>query len=158
MSSKFLMNMVLKNQGTIKGSSTRKGGAPDYGMGIECHGFNYDVLAPRDAAGGLPTGKRTHKPITIVREVDSASPLLWQAVSTGDPFVKATLSFPRPTTNGKPTVAHTIELTNGTISKVNQYNPGGVGDGKKWEKLTLIYEGMTVDGLKDGIIPRSIVR
>jgi type VI secretion system secreted protein Hcp len=126
-------------------------------MGIECHGFDYDVLAPRDAASGLPSGKRTHSPITIVREVDSASPLLWQALCTNEVFLNATLSFVKPTPSGKPPVAHTIELTNGTISKVNQYNPGKIGGGKKWEKVTLIYEGLTVDGLKDGIIPRSIV-
>jgi type VI protein secretion system component Hcp len=54
-------------------------------------------------------------------------------------------------------VAHIIELTNGAISKVNRYNPGSGGGGKKWEKVTLTYEGLKVDGLKDGIIPRSIM-
>jgi len=157
MSSKFLMNMILSKQGQVKGTSTKKGSGLDAGAGIECHSFEYAVLAPRDAASGLPSGKRTHSPITIVREVDSASPLLWSALCTNEGFVTATLSFGRPTAGGKPTLAHTITLTNGAISKVNQYNPGSVGGGKKWEKVTLTYEGLTVDGLKDGVIPRSIV-
>lgn len=34
------------------------------------------VVAPRDAASGLPTGKRTHKPMTIVKEWNASSPKL----------------------------------------------------------------------------------
>jgi len=33
-------------------------------------------IAPRDAASGLPTGKRMHKPMTIVKEWGKASPKL----------------------------------------------------------------------------------
>ncbi|MCB2047736.1 MAG: type VI secretion system tube protein Hcp [Novosphingobium sp.] len=32
--------------------------------------------APRDAASGLPTGKRQHKPMTVTKEVDKSSPML----------------------------------------------------------------------------------
>ena len=34
------------------------------------------IVAPRDAASGLPTGKRMHKPMTIVKEWGPASPKL----------------------------------------------------------------------------------
>ena len=34
------------------------------------------VLTPRDAASGLPTGKRQHAPMTIVKEWGAASPQL----------------------------------------------------------------------------------
>ncbi|MDQ8186872.1 type VI secretion system tube protein Hcp [Pelagicoccus sp. SDUM812002] len=33
------------------------------------------LVSPRDAASGLATGKRQHKPITIVKQVDKSSPL-----------------------------------------------------------------------------------
>ena len=36
--------------------------------------FEYEVKAPRDAASGLPTGKRQHKPMTITKEWDKSSP------------------------------------------------------------------------------------
>lgn len=36
----------------------------------------------RDAASGLPTGKRMHKPFTIIKEIDKSSPLLRQALAT----------------------------------------------------------------------------
>lgn len=34
------------------------------------------INQPRDAASGLPTGKRQHKPVSITKPVDKASPLL----------------------------------------------------------------------------------
>jgi hypothetical protein len=38
--------------------------------------FNQAIVSPRDAASGLPTGKRQHKPIVITKELDKSSPLL----------------------------------------------------------------------------------
>ena len=34
------------------------------------------IVSPRDAASGLPTGKRMHKPMTIIKEWGAASPKL----------------------------------------------------------------------------------
>jgi hypothetical protein len=35
--------------------------------------FEQEIVSPRDAASGLPTGKRQHKPFTIIRELDPSS-------------------------------------------------------------------------------------
>ena len=35
--------------------------------------FEQEIISPRDAASGLPTGKRQHKPFTIIKELDSSS-------------------------------------------------------------------------------------
>jgi hypothetical protein len=32
------------------------------------------IVSPRDAASGLPTGKRQHRPFTIVTTIDKATP------------------------------------------------------------------------------------
>lgn len=40
-----------------------------------------EVVSPRDAASGLPTGKRQHKPMTITKELDKSSPKLAESVS-----------------------------------------------------------------------------
>jgi|ETNmetMinimDraft_22_1059887.scaffolds.fasta_scaffold00914_6 type VI secretion system Hcp family effector len=51
-----------------------------------------DVLSvsglPRDAASGLPTGKRQHKPISITKPVDKATPILARS-SRGKSFPSA---------------------------------------------------------------------
>jgi len=38
--------------------------------------FEQEIVSPRDAASGLPTGKRQHKPFTITKELDKSSPVL----------------------------------------------------------------------------------
>lgn len=38
------------------------------------------IVSPRDAASGLPTGKRQHKPMTITKSVDKATPVLYNLV------------------------------------------------------------------------------
>jgi len=35
--------------------------------------FEQEIVSPRDAASGLPTGKRQHKPITITQELDAGT-------------------------------------------------------------------------------------
>jgi len=36
----------------------------------------HEIVSPRDAASGQATGKRSHSPITITKEIDKSSPLL----------------------------------------------------------------------------------
>ena len=39
----------------------------------------------RDAASGLPTGKRQHKPLVVTKEVDKSTPKLADTISSGNP-------------------------------------------------------------------------
>jgi type VI secretion system secreted protein Hcp len=126
----------------------------DTSDGIEYHSFNLGVISPRDAASGLPSGKRTHKPIVIVREVDEASPLLWQALCTNEGFQSAKLSFLRPSASGKETVYHTIVLTNGAISKIEYAPPF---KGKKRQAITFSYGELAVNGARGVLIPVSLM-
>jgi len=57
-------------------------GRPDKAiLQVRCaDGLAVDALiAPRDSASGLPTGKRQHKPIMVVKEWGAASPALIQS-------------------------------------------------------------------------------
>lgn len=38
--------------------------------------FEQEIVSPRDAASGLPTGKRMHKPFVITKELDKSSPVM----------------------------------------------------------------------------------
>ena len=46
------------------------------------HAAQYQVISPRDSASGQATGKRMHKPFTIVKEWGAATPAL-MAMKTG---------------------------------------------------------------------------
>lgn len=45
-----------------------------------------DVVSPRDAASGLPTGKRQHAPVIIRKELDKSTPLLGRTASGTKPM------------------------------------------------------------------------
>jgi len=130
MAGKFLMTIKLTTQGNVKGSSTRKDGDLDFSKGLECHGFNYGVKAQFDSSSGSLTGRRTHKPIVITREVDSASPQLLQALVTNEIFTAAGLHFSRAASDGKPFDVRTIELINGKIADIK---PSKNSSGKRCE-------------------------
>jgi type VI secretion system secreted protein Hcp len=152
---KFLLTLESQTQGKIKGPSPKNKGSVDYGKGLECLGFNYEIKSQFDAASGLPTGKRTHKPITITREVDQASPLLWSALCNNEVFTSVKFQFYGSSKSGKETVAETITLTNATISGVRRFTPSL---GKRGEAVTLTYEELEVNGLKGGIIPYHLLK
>jgi type VI secretion system secreted protein Hcp len=90
---------------------------------MEIYGFSHTVVAPRDAASGLPTGKRQHLPVTITKPIDKATPLILQALVNND-VLEATLDFVRPDPNNPASGAeqhyYTIELTNANIAGIRQ--------------------------------------
>ena len=150
MAQQFLLTMKLKTQGAIKGASVKKQGPLDFSKGMQCHAFNYAVASHYDAGSGQLVGRRQHNPIRIVKEVDSASPLLWQALCSNEGFTTATLQFAKPGPSGKPAVKYTIELTNGLISEIRRARDAS---GKPCEHVSLTFEKMTVNGLAHGIVP-----
>jgi type VI protein secretion system component Hcp len=112
---KFLVATVGTKQGSIKGTSKVKGheGWLDI-ENVEVNGLSFavenEVALRRDAASGLPSGKRQHGTVTIVREVDEASPLLWQALVTNEVFKSITVEC----ANGNHILRLTV--TGGTVT------------------------------------------
>ncbi len=88
------------------------------------------VTSPRDAASGLPTGKRQHKPFVITKELDKASPLLAKAAAGGTLIPRATLVLG----------GITYELE-GIL--IGMHQPGGAGGAKPTETLTLNFAKCT---------------
>jgi len=155
MAFQFYMEIKGKTQGSFKGESTKNGKSNGAAKGVVCHGFQYALQTPLDAASGLPTGKRQHNAVVITKEVDSTSPNLFHALATNEGFESAKLSFVKPDSSGKEVVFKTVELTNGTISKIDYAPPVR---GKRSQSITLAYEELAVDGAKNGAIPHSLLR
>jgi type VI secretion system secreted protein Hcp len=78
---------------------------------ITLTGISHEIVSPRDPASGLPTGKRQHKPITIVKEWDASTPLLLNALTTNESLTSVLIGLLR---NG--TQIATIKLTNASVS------------------------------------------
>jgi type VI secretion system secreted protein Hcp len=114
--------LKLKGQksGEIKGSVTQKGREGK----IQVISVSHEIISPRDAASGLPTGKRMHKPFVITKELDKASPLLYNILTMNENIPEWELQFWTPqikATAGTGTeIQHyTIKLTNANIASIN---------------------------------------
>lgn len=105
-----------ETQGPVAGSVTQ-GGREDSIMVI---GYSHKIVSPRDAASGLPTGKRQHGPLVITKEIDKASPLLQSIICNNENIIKFEINFWAPSITGQETVFYKIELENASISEIHQ--------------------------------------
>lgn len=117
------LNAYLKlkgaKQGDIKGSVTQKGRE---GM-IAVHSFHHGIVSPRDAASGLPTGKRQHKPFVITKEIDKSTPLLHAALTNNENITSWELKCFTPKISaaggaGQEVNHFTVKLTNANIASI----------------------------------------
>jgi type VI secretion system secreted protein Hcp len=74
-------------------------------------GFSHEIVSPRDPASGLPTGKRQHKPLTIVKELDKSTPLLLNALVQNENLTSVLIGLLR---NGQEVA--TVKLTNASVA------------------------------------------
>lgn len=99
-----------------------QGGNPD--QSIACLAFEHTVVSLRDAASGLPTGKRQHKPLTIVKPIDKTTPLLYAALCRNENLPEVVIQFYHPPVAGEqPTPYYTITLHDARISSVRNWKP-----------------------------------
>jgi type VI secretion system secreted protein Hcp len=118
------LNAYLKlkgqTQGDIKGSVTQKGREDS----IMVIAVQHEVVSPRDAASGLPTGKRQHKPFVITKELDKSSPLLYNVLVNNENITEWELQFWTPQIKavsgaGTEVNHYKIKLTNASIAGIH---------------------------------------
>ena len=117
--------LFLKGQksGAIQGESTLR--SPDRAGSIECLYYEQGASSPRDAASGLPTGKRTYRQIIFRKRIDRSSPILWDVMATNENLPEARFLFFRPAANGQEQF-YTVKLTNANIASIRDYVPSVV--------------------------------
>src|SRR5947209_7480301 len=87
------LTLAGQKQGPINGSVTEKGRENS----ILVHSYENLITSPRDAASGLATGKRVHQPITVTKEMDRSSVLLWNALVNNENLTSWVLKIWTPT-------------------------------------------------------------
>ncbi len=122
------ISVTGSQQGKIQGGNMEKG---KEGLSSVVS-YEHEVVAPRDAASGLPTGKRQHSPLKITKEVDKATPKLYAAFSNNESLPEVTLSFYRSGGKGVP----------------------GLGASQKWYQIKLT--NATVSGIKSGVNEKGV--
>jgi type VI secretion system secreted protein Hcp len=129
--------MRVQKQGDIKGGATEKGREGS----IPLISVAYDVETPLDPASGLPTGKRVHKPIAVVKVIDQATPKLLQALVTDEVLTSVKVEFWRPV----PEVVSPyfiIALTNALTVGIT-LNPSGDDASREYEQVQFTYQKIT---------------
>jgi|HubBroStandDraft_4_1064222.scaffolds.fasta_scaffold272710_1 type VI secretion system secreted protein Hcp len=99
------------------------------------------VSVTHDAATGMAAGKRMHGTITIVKEIDKASPRFATALSTNETMKTVTINFQGGSGDAK--AAQKIVLTNAVILSVRK--AGGNN-----EQITFDYQTIEVTYAKGG--------
>jgi len=92
------------------------------------------ISVVRDTPTGMSTGRRMHSTITIVREVDAASPKFATALSTNESLSEVVITFEGATGGAK--TAQKIVLTNATILSIRKAGRN--------EQITLDYQAIQV--------------
>lgn len=120
------LTITGKNQGQIKGGVTQKGREGS----IAVYAVQHEVISPRDASSGVPTGKRQHKPLTVLKEIDRSTPLLYKALVSNETLTEVVLKFYAQNPNGVEANTYNIKLTNASLSAIeldmqnNKIEPG----------------------------------
>ena len=140
-----------QKQGDMKGSVTQKGREGK----IAVIAVSHEIVSPRDAASGLPTGKRMHKPFVITKELDQSSPLLYNALVNNENITDFELQFWRPAMTGAEEQYYTVRLTNANIATIdfrmlNTKNPDLVRYAE-YEEIAFTYQKITWTWMNGGI-------
>jgi type VI secretion system secreted protein Hcp len=132
-----------ESQGLITGDD-RVGGQSDV---MEIWGWSHEVVSPRDAASGLPTGKRQHKPFTIIKEIDKASPLLMNVLVNNEncPTARFRLFAEDPRNPGTLAGYWEVKLTNTTVADIRHDTIGVGANGVPLvrEHVSFVYQKIT---------------
>jgi type VI secretion system secreted protein Hcp len=149
------LNAYLKlkgqKQGDIRGSVTQKGREGK----IAVIAVSHEILSPRDAASGLPTGKRMHKPFVITKELDQSSPLLYNVLVNNENITDWELQFWRAAATGMEEQHYTVRLTNANIASIdfrmlNNKNPD-LTRYAEYEEIAFTYQRISWTWVNGGI-------
>lgn len=122
---------------------------------IELKSFSHGVTIPVDPSWGKLTGTRVHRPITIVKEFDQTTPLLYRAVCEGRVMKKGIIKMYRILASGIEAEYFIIVMENVKFTTVAPFlTPNGMSS-THLETLELRYEAISWKYTEGNIIYRD---
>ena len=121
------LNVTAEKQGHIDGGMTEKGQEKT----IKVYGMLHGLSSPRDAASGLPTGKRRHGILQISIGLDKAIPKLWTCLVQNENIKTWELKYWSAVHKGSASTAtgsthanlYTVKLTNANLASRETITP-----------------------------------
>lgn len=109
--------------------------------------MDHTILIPTDKQSGQPTGYREHKPLIVTKYLDKASPLLFQALVSGERLPTCEINFFRTSQEGQEEHYFTIELEDAVIVAMETILPDSLAEDKQhlghMEQVSLTYRAIT---------------
>lgn len=105
------------------------------------------IVSPRDAASGLPTGKRQHKPFSITKVYDKSTPKLYMGYRSKQALPQMEIDVVRTNDAGKEEVYLTIKLENCLITSYQ--TSASQGGDRPMESLSFNYSKIEFDYKKE---------
>lgn len=140
-----------ENQGKIEGSCEVSG----HEGKILIQAVEHHVELPKNPQTGLPSGKRQHLGITLTKEIDKASPKLYQALCSGEQLKKVEVEFYRISPKGTEEKYYTIALEKAVIVGARLWVPNCLHPDNRqmghMEDIGLTYEKIVWTWEPDGI-------
>jgi len=132
-----------QKQGDIKGGVTQKGREGR----ILVIAAEHEVASPRDVATGHATGRRVHSPFVITKELDRASPLLYNALITNETITEWELQFFAVAANAAEVPRYTVKLANANIADIKFHQPNtqhqDLAKYSEYEEVSFTYQKIT---------------
>lgn len=112
-----------------------------------CQSLTVEVTIPRDPQSGQVTGQRVHAPARVIKYVDKASPMLMQAIASGE-VLQMEAQFFRTATSGKQEHYYTVKFTDVVLVHYKQHTPNALdpesGSYRDMEELAFTYRQIDV--------------
>ncbi|MDZ3992505.1 Hcp family type VI secretion system effector [Pseudomonas sp. Teo4] len=100
--------------------------------------IKHQVTVPTDPQSGQPSGQRVHKPLIFTSSLNKATPLMYQALTTGERLPKVEICWYRTSVEGKQEHFFTTSLEDATIVEINTVLPHA--QNKEHENFTQLIE------------------
>ena len=137
---------VTSKVGTVpKGQSAGIGLMSASSLGAEklpIQDFLTSVKSPTDASTGLPTGKRQHKPVMVLRPLNATWPTLWTKLENNQTLGEVTIELQR--VNPKSGVLETYATYTYEGVGVASVEDSGAAGVSPTQKLEFVYQKVTV--------------
>ena len=144
------LTIIGSEQGEIEGSCDMD----DRDGTILVQAWNHVVEIPTDSRG-LTTGRRVHRPMVLTKEIDKSTPMLYQALCTGEKLTEVKLDWYRLDGAGDEELYFSILMENALISKINPWIPNVLDKNnagfRHMEDINIIYEKIVWTWEPDGI-------
>ncbi|MCP4075386.1 MAG: Hcp family type VI secretion system effector [Gammaproteobacteria bacterium] len=84
--------------------------------------FDHVVEIPADDRG-IASGRRVHRPMVFTKEIDKSTPMLYQALCTGELLTEMKLKWYRIDGTGEEELYFTMAMFNGMVTKIHPWVP-----------------------------------